>query len=498
MLFNNSYRYIKNLISVIMVSLVLLAACLPQRPPVSSRMILFTATPSITPTQIKNTVTPSRPLYQPGELVDYQVQPGDTLPALAVHFNTTIKEIRAANLVLPPDVTTLPPGLPLKIPIYYLPLWGSQYQILPDSLFVNGPAQVGFDAAAFVDGQPGWLKGYHEFAAGSDRLGADIVNEISSSYSVSPRLLLALLDYQAGALSLEQQPPEDTDYPLGYQDEGHKGLYMQLSWAANLLNNAYYRYLEGKLSSFDHLDGSMERPDPWQNAATVSLQYYFARYLDGDAYQFATGMDGLAHTYTRLFGDPWKNAQAHIPGSLQQPKLILPFAAGKTWAFTGGPHSGWGDGDPLSAIDFAPAVAGGGCGETNEWTTAVADGVIVRIGDGVAILDLDGDNDERTGWSILYLHLSKRDMPTVGLKVKAGDPIGHPSCEGGHATGTHIHIARKYNGEWVAAEGVLPFNLEGWLASNGSESYLGTLTRGSQTVRACTCSDPPSFITAGK
>jgi hypothetical protein len=50
----------------------------------------------------------------------------------------------------------------------------------------------------------------------------------------------------------------------------------------------------------------------------------------------------------------------------------------------------------------------------------------------------------------------------------------------------------------MSADGVLPFNLEGWLAANGSDAYLGTLTRGSQTVRACTCSDPPSFITAGK
>ena len=75
------------------------------------------------------TLKSNRPNYAPGELVDYTAQIGDTLPALAAHFNTTELEIRENNPILPQDVTTLPTGLPLKIPIYYEALWGSQYQI---------------------------------------------------------------------------------------------------------------------------------------------------------------------------------------------------------------------------------------------------------------------------------------------------------------------------------------------------------------------------------
>ena len=82
---------------------------------------------------------PTRPLYQPGELVDYVAQTGDTLPALAAHFNTTEAEIRESNPILPKRVTTLPPGLPMKIPIYYQSLWGNPFQIIPDSIFINGP-----------------------------------------------------------------------------------------------------------------------------------------------------------------------------------------------------------------------------------------------------------------------------------------------------------------------------------------------------------------------
>ena len=72
------------------------------------------------------------------------------------------------------------------------------------------------------------------------------------------------------------------------------------------------------------------------------------------------------------------------------------------------------------------------------------------------------------------------------------------SCEGGEATGTHVHIARKYNGEWIAAEGALAFNLEGWLAQNGEAPYLGSLTRLGKTIRACECSDAAAQIQSAK
>jgi murein DD-endopeptidase MepM/ murein hydrolase activator NlpD len=124
--------------------------------------------------------------------------------------------------------------------------------------------------------------------------------------------------------------------------------------------------------------------------------------------------------------------------------------------------------------------------------------VVARSEYGDIVLDLDGDGDERTGWNVFYLHLSTEGRAQVGAVLKAGDPIGHPSCEGGSSTGTHVHIARKYNGEWIPAEGTLAFNLEGWIAQNGSQPYLGTLSRNSQVVVACTCSNQRSFIQSDK
>ncbi len=82
---------------------------------------------------------------------------------------------------------------------------------------------------------------------------------------------------------------------------------------------------------------------------------------------------------------------------------------------------------------------------------------VVRKGIAIAVLDLDGDGKEQTGWVIFYLHLATDSIPPIGTSLKQGDRIGLPSCEGGRSTGTHVHIARKYNGEWIPADGRISF-----------------------------------------
>ena len=446
-----------------------------------------------TPT-LASTPLPQRPTYSPGELVDYQAQTGDTLVALAARFNTTVTEILETNTFIPSSATTMPPGMPMQIPIYYRPFWGPQYQIIPDSLFINGSAQVTFDTSAFLRNQPGWLNGYVEYAFGGSRTGAQIVDYVALNFSVSPRVLLMLLEYQAGALTQPVKPEHLGSYVLGKVDYRYRGVYLQLVWAANLLNDGYYRYRAGSLVEFEHLDGRIERPDPWQNAATVSLQYYFSRLLDGDAYLNAVAHDGVALVYRNAFGDPWQADEAHLPGSLVQPELLLPFEPGLAWALTGGPHTAFGTEAPFAALDFAPGAMTSGCTPSDEWATAVAAGVVARSEEGTVILDLDGDGDERTGWVIFYFHIGTQGRVPAGSMLQAGDPLGHPSCEGGRTTGTHIHLARKYNGEWILAEGVLAFNLEGWIAHNGSQAYQGYLTRGGRTVTASTSADANSQL----
>jgi murein DD-endopeptidase MepM/ murein hydrolase activator NlpD len=468
----------------------ILTACAPSAP---AEFVLAAGESPSTP-QVDVTPLPTRPNFKPGELVDYTAQSGDTLPALAARFNTTVAEIRAANPIIPSDATTMPPGLPMRIPIYYLALWASPYQILPDHAFVNSPTAIGFNSAAFVASQPGWLKNYREYAGDEWRTGAGIVDFVATNFSIHPRLLLALLEYQAGALSDPNMP--ESLYVLGYRKWDHNSVYLQLVWAANTLNNGYYGWRAGHLATFDLTDKTQYRPDPWQNASSVGLQYYFSNIMGGDEFAAAVGPNGLARVYRNLFGDPWLDSFSLIPGSLRQPELPLPFQQGQAWTYTGGPHTGWGTGEPFAGIDFAPPSQTSGCfaADSESYAIAMGDGMIVRSETGIVILDLDSDGNERTGWTIFYLHLATEGRAPLGLQVKRGDPIGWPSCEGGHTTGTHIHIARKYNGEWIPADGPLAFNLDGWIAHNGTEPYLGTLTKGGLIVTACDCSDINSLI----
>jgi len=478
---------------ILILFLILLSACSPA---VQPTMILRPQSEDDGDQDLPEmTAFPTRPVYQPGELVDYEAQTGDTLVALAARFNTTVEEIRDVNTFIPPDATTMPPGMPMQIPIYTRALWGTPFQILPDAAFVNGPDAISFDTQVFINEQNGWLRTYQAWAFDGNRSGADIIDYVAISYSISPKLLLALLEYQGGGLSQSLLDARDEEEILGLSSDYWTGVYLQLSYAANILNDGYYRWREGDLLEFDIADGSLVRPDPWQNAATVSLQYFFSQVLSASEFHQAIGDDGFSKTYQQYFGDPW-TINAHIPGTLTQPVLELPYdyVDNNKWAFTGGPHTGWGNLAPWAALDFAPPSSVTGCMVSSVPTTAVADGVVVRDGEGLLVLDLDGDGDERTGWVVLYLHIARDGRVPIGTQVVTGDPLGFPSCEGGSSTGTHIHLARKFNGEWMVADSVVPFVLSGWRAVSGDEPYAGFLVKGDDIIIANTNPDNLSII----
>jgi murein DD-endopeptidase MepM/ murein hydrolase activator NlpD len=164
--------------------------------------------------------------------------------------------------------------------------------------------------------------------------------------------------------------------------------------------------------------------------------------------------------------------------------MELPFDPSVEWSYTGGPHGAWEHDGALAAIDFAPATDHGGCAITQTWVTASTAGTVVRSGQGVVVVDLDNDGIEQTGWDLLYLHIAAKDRVPVGKFLEVNDNIGHASCEGGVATGTHLHFARKYNGEWIEADGPIPMILSGWTVVAGAKPYEGLLVKGDKTVIA--------------
>jgi murein DD-endopeptidase MepM/ murein hydrolase activator NlpD len=442
--------------------------------------------PSPTPTAIITT----------RETRTYQTLSGDTLSALAARFGVNPQDIRAPFGLQ--GSTTLQPGQLLDIPDVLNPdVLGPAIKSLPDSEVVFSPSASGFDPGQFAASQGGYLAAYKGFADGETRSGGDITLVVGQQHSIHPRVLLALLEHMGGWVTNAQPSPAALARPLGYAHPYRNDLGPQLNWAANQLEIGYYGWRAGTLTELRFPNGTSVRLNPTLNAGTVAVQYFFAQLYDRPQWDEAVSPEGFAATYRRLFGDPFALAvEPLIPADLTQPPLDLPFRPGRNWYYSGGPHGAWENGGAQAALDFAPASVESGCAESDAWVTAVAAGQVIRAGHNAVLLDLDGDGRETTGWVIFYLHVAEKDRVAEGTIVERGDRIGHPSCEGGRSTGTHVHIARKYNGEWVLAGGATPFDLAGWAAASGKGEYLGTLTRNGQVIQACACTAAWTAIAA--
>jgi LasA protease len=426
----------------------------------------------------------------------YYSQAADTLKVVATRFGVAAAEITSPEPI--PQTSFINPGQLLIIPRRLTNTTSSQ-NILPDSEVVFSPSAANFDVEAFVQEAGGYLNSYQEWHKSTGmKSGAQIVQRVAIENSINPRLLLALLEYHSQWVYSRPAGQEQIDYPLGLIQPNSKGLYNQLVWAVNQLSTGYYAYREGRLTEIRFSDGVKARLAPDMNAGTAALQYYFAQLYTSQRWLEALDTQaGLPALHATMFGNPWERAQSVeplFPPGIEQPSFILPFNRNWTWSYTGGPHGAWEQEGSYAALDFAPGAKESGCVETTAWAMAAAAGLVVRTGPGLVVIDLDGDGSEQTGWVLVYLHLAEKGRVRLGDWVAQGDPIGHPSCEGGFATGTHLHIARKYNGEWVPADGPLAFNLGGWVAKAGLLPYKGTLTRGDVTLTACTCSNYLTFI----
>lgn len=426
----------------------------------------------------------------------YYSQAADTLPVVAVRFGVAPEEITSPDTIHP--TALLPPNQLLIIPRRLANTIASQ-RVLPDSELVYSPSATDFDVEAYVDAAGGYLSDYEEWFQSTGTLtGAQVVKRVALENSINPRLLLALLEYQSHWVHGQPTNLAETEYPMGLIDLNQKGLFHQLVWAVNHLSVGYYNWREGRLIELRFPDGISARLAPDLNAGSVALQYYYSKLYDSEHWVAALDLEtGFPALYESMFDNPWMRAQTIeplYPPGLTQPNLVLPFQMERLWSYSGGPHGAWEHDGSYAALDFAPASSEPGCQDSNAWVAASASGLVVRSGNGVVVLDLDGDGYEQTGWVILHLHVSAESSVPVGTWVGISDPLGHPSCEGGMATGTHVHVARKYNGEWIAADGPMPFVLSGWQAHAGEEAYKGSLTRDGETITACTCGSSETHI----
>ncbi len=425
----------------------------------------------------------------------HRVVAGDTLTRIAERYGVSVASLMRANNLSNPNLLHVGQIITLPAPpVDYTPA----FRILPDSLLVRSITAGDFDVERFISSHVGALKELTVHLNktrfdGSTESGSfsagEIVERVSLEYSVDPRILIAVLEYASGMLTQASLDEEKRLFPLrqpeAYNRMQRAGLYNQLSWLADQLNQGYYgwKYRGEVIIELD--DGSRLYYEPNLNAGTVALQHVLAQLPSVADWRQASGEAGIYQTYLKLYGDPEQLAHETVPADLQQPDLTLPFPPGDVWRFTGGFHGGWGNGSAWAAVDFTPprqAGQGGLCYTSVFPATAVARGTIARLDEGVVVLDLDDDSDEATGWTILYLHVDHSDLLREGQQVEAGNILGYASCLGGVTNATHLHLARRYNGEWLPADcnrcpsgvTVPPFVMSNWkVVGLDSQLYQG-------------------------
>jgi LysM repeat protein len=268
------------------------------------------------------------------------VQPGDTLGIIASIFGVSLEELIAANELINPNILEV--GQVLTVPVPSPKGLGPAFKIIPDSELVYGPASIFFDIEANINQHAGYLAEYEEVLEDQTLTGAQIVKRISEEYSVNPRLLLAVLEYQSQWLTQPKPDKSTLEYPIGVRDEWRSGLYMQLAWAANNLNRGYYLWKVNGIATWLIGDGTVVPIAPTINAGTAGVQHMFAPLYSRSGWEHATSADGLFATYNQLFGYPFDYAvEPLVPAGIHQPRMQLPFEPGTDWYYTGGPHGGY-------------------------------------------------------------------------------------------------------------------------------------------------------------
>ncbi len=151
---------------------------------------------------------------------------------------------------------------------------GPGFKIIPDSELVYGPASLLLNMDVYLKSKGGYLYNYTQEIDGKTLSGAEIVTRVAQDYSVNPRILLALLEYQSGWVT--QPMVSEEAYPLRYYMEWYRGLYRQLVWTANELNRGYYLWRADEVREWTLVDGNLVAINPNINAGTAALQNYFA------------------------------------------------------------------------------------------------------------------------------------------------------------------------------------------------------------------------------
>jgi LysM repeat protein len=299
----------------------------PTQAPSSATPLASTATPAAqeTATEIWTLVPPSSPTFPatPTQVataslpIVYRVQAGDTLNTLAIRFGVTPEEIRAME-GNPPPLGLLNPGLQLVIPARLGPTTPAD-EVMPDSEVVFSASAAAFDVAGFARDRRGYLS--HAQTENGTGSAPATLKRLALDNSVSPRLLLALLEHFGGWVTKASPSGDALSYPFGVYEAAEAGFSSQLIQATNRLGIGYYGWRDASLLELVFRDGTRLRLAPALNAGTVAVLYYFSVDATNES-DWRADVQAFLATYRSLFDDPFARVDRFEP--LYYPTLTRP------------------------------------------------------------------------------------------------------------------------------------------------------------------------------
>ena len=363
-------------------------------------------------------------------------------------------------------------------------------------------AQTQFDVQAFLDRQPGALKGYTE---GRYR-AAQVIEGYGVYYNLDPRVILTLLELVPNLLTDPNPGPERLRQPFGA--EGPNGFTVQIDWAAREVRAGFGPYTKAPDVRFS--DGATATLDLAQEPSVLAVQRFLAR--GRTQAEWTALKDQYTPLFRQLFGaEPAAVTPTPTP-SAARPFLGLPWPAVYP-AVPGDPLAG----QPIRMIHSSyfdhvyPTVDRGRGSDGNDYIVtyqnrgAVSynshDGndfyfpdrpigtPIVAAADGVAYALTAGGNGvvirhggAYAGYETIYWHLNAFDQKFagkidtgVGVPVRAGEYLGVSGKSGFVIGGGHLHFEVRHNGKQVDPygwEGEGPDPCAAWVAGCEASVWL--------------------------
>ncbi len=314
---------------------------------------------------------------------------------------------------------------------------------------------------ALLEQQPGPLKSALISVGDRNQSLAEVVVGQAYLYSLNPKLLLALLEYQSQLLSDPNPSAERLDWAMAFhgEDEKWQGLHAQLRWAARELRRGVRDYpVVTELTYKPDGDEEVKGPLPeGLNAASYAVLRVLAQTRTPEEVAQLLADGSFVATYSKLFEDPRAPlgplpgpAQPFLRSPLPKPTYVTSFFDHEypflvqngslvSWwgrretevSYDG--HDGWDYGlrppDPILAAAPGTVVW---VGNSDDGCATPARGVII---------------DHGNGYRTLYWHLSEIHVE-LGQQVSAGDQLGIVGASG-CAIGPHLHFQTQYLGRDV-------------------------------------------------